>query len=118
MQIKIGYKVVDNMNSVIIPIKDGGVKYELNKKIEPNIGCGPLILFSDPYLAKNYASELRGKVDIYLCEYKKSRKKKAWCSGYPKKNLKRILDLTNSANCKPRAHEIVFADWVMLKEKI
>jgi hypothetical protein len=75
-EIKIGYKILDEMGSIIVGFEQGGILYKINEWIKPNKNCGPLCLFKTFEEAEKYKGWFKRK--IYLCEYEPSDDLKVW----------------------------------------
>lgn len=72
---EIGYKLLDDMRSIVIEEDEGGVLYKINEWVEPHDKCGPLCLFKS---LKDAKENQRFHNKIYQCEYEPSKEKIVW----------------------------------------
>lgn len=77
----IGYKVVSrDRKSAIINRSDFAVEYKLNEWVYPKFKEAPLMVFGTCMDAEDFCRRESWKpLDIYRCEYKKSKRKWGWC---------------------------------------
>jgi hypothetical protein len=76
MAIRRGYKVLSPGRwSAYIKRANGGVRYPVNKWVEPKLGCGPLAVFADKQRAVRWAG---ARDTIHECDYKPSRFRHLW----------------------------------------
>lgn len=83
-----GWKVCDENNrSLVVSLRDGGVKYLIGKYVSPQPKHGPLAVFTTRKLAREFEkgiSTINGQINrlwggnIYKCKYFKSGYKSLW----------------------------------------
>lgn len=105
---KVGYKVLSRRNktleSYVIEIPDGGIRYYINKVNKPQKDCGPLFVFDNLSSAQRIAFHNRDV--IYKCLYVKSKRKYVYNKIYVKLDINGFDSGT------------VFADKIRLIERI
>ena len=115
---KFGYKVVaEHLEGTLCSPCGGGLLYKIREATVPQIGYGPLAVFTNRKGAERFAERMFGRIKIFRCVFKESPFRMLWYGNYEKNAISEKRLLAMNPDCL-LPETLGFASEVILLEEV